>query len=179
MKASFFIALFVISLQAFANDSYVAEQIENLSASNPKVRVDAANRLDHYFTDNGATVDPEEVDKYINELSKSLQDQEAIVVLFISNIMGARMLQDKTTYQGYYYLNRTSTKNRERVLRIMLNNLESKDIGVSSQAAKVLMNSVQCKYEVEIKNRIALSNPNEFTFNKLGKQLGKLCDNSL
>ncbi|MBU1391871.1 MAG: hypothetical protein KJ856_11655 [Gammaproteobacteria bacterium] len=74
MKVTFFIALFIISLQSFANDSYVAEQIKNLSASNPKVRVDAANRLDHYFTDNGATVDPEEVDKYINELSKSLQD---------------------------------------------------------------------------------------------------------
>ena len=179
MKVKFFIVFFVISLQSFAADNYVAEQIKNLSSSNPKSRVDAAWRLGAYYADNGSTIAPEEVDIYINEFSKSLQDQETTVVIFISNIMGARMLTDKTTYQGYYYLNRTSPKNRELILNIMLNNLESKVIGISTQAAKVLINSTQCKYEMQIRNRIALTTSNRFQFKNQEKKLDELCNSSL
>ncbi|MCP4985275.1 MAG: hypothetical protein GY928_04145 [Colwellia sp.] len=179
MKTNLFIVLIVFSLQVFATDNYVADQIKNLSASNPKVRVDAAWRLDAYFTSNGSAVNHEEVDIYINELSKSLQDHESVVVVFISNIMGARMLTDKNTSQGYYYLNRTSPKNRESILKIMLNNLESKVIGISTQAATVLINSTQCKYEMQIRNRIALTTSNRFQFKNQEKKLDALCNSSL
>ena len=175
MKIFILFILSFMSSQAYSKGDFVEEQIKKLSSQDTKIRIDGAFGLDSYFTSNGSTADPKEIDKYIVEFKKALKDSESAVVQFITHIMGARPLVDKNTMEVYYYLNRTTPEIRESVLSIVLSNLESKNAWISSRSATVLINSARCEYEIKIRNRIALSTQYKFMFKEQEKQLDNLC----
>ena len=175
MKIATIFTLSIISFQAFCVDNYIEEQIKKLSSHDKEIRKDGAHRLDSYWTSNGAKTDPKEIDKYITELKKSLKDPESAVVQFITHIMGANPMVDQKTNEVYYYVNRTTPEIRKSIINIMVENLSSKDAWISSRSASTLINSSQCEYETQIRDRIALSTSFKFMFKEQLKKLNDLC----
>lgn len=169
------LVVFVFSTYVSAAPEWVVSTVEILKNGNESERQKAAYSLSGYYTDNGANGDITILNQNLELLSERLKDQNIKVRQYITEIVGARTIEQYPK-PSYIFIDSVDASTRKRFIRLIESNLNEQNDQLALTSAEALINIKQCKHTEGIINRFKKSKGNTaYEFKFLHKKISKIC----